>query len=151
MATVQGGLCTANRGHVNGFKVVSLLGAALFLWLFYSLLFSPGSVCDGFGIERSEALFVIARRASVLMLGFAVLLFLVRDVPPSPARRSIAAAVAVTFAGLAILGSYEIFRGAMKSSVWRVVATEVAFAASFVTLWVLDLRLWRRERVEPDR
>lgn len=126
--------------QVSGFKVVSLLGSALFLWLFYSLLFTPASICEGFGIPASEPLFVIARRTSALMLGFAVLLFLARNAPPSAARRAISAAAAAAFAGFAILGSYEILRGVMKRSVWMVVAIEVAFAASFATLWATDLR-----------
>jgi hypothetical protein len=131
----------AQRVSMSGFKVVSGLAALLFLALFVNLFFFPGSLCEGFGIEASPSLFIIARRASALMLGFAVLLLATITAPPSPTRRAVSLAAGVTMAGFALTGSYEILRGALRSSVWGAVGVETAFAIAFVTLWVMERRI----------
>lgn len=133
----------AQRTHrmtMSGFEVVSGLAALLFLALFVTLLFFPGSLCESFGIEGSPSLFVIARRASMLMLGFAVLLLAVRTARPSPARRAVSLAAGVTMAGFASTGSWELVRGTLRTSVWGAVAVEVAFAVAFLVLWVAEGR-----------
>lgn len=126
------------RWKFGAFQVVSVLAAALFAWLFAQMQFTPREFCAGFGVEAPIGTVILVRRASMLMLGFAVLLFLARNAPPSPLRRAVAVAVAVTMAGFATMGTQELLRGTLPPSVWVVVGVESAFAAAFLALWVCE-------------
>ncbi len=131
---------TDARWRVGAFTVASILAAALFAWLFAQMQLTPREFCAGFGLEPSVGLVLMVRRASMLMLGFAVLLFLARRAPPSPLRRAVSLSVAVTMAGFAAMGTQELLRGALPPAVWAVVGIEVAFAATFLGLWLIELR-----------
>lgn len=141
----------AERRRWEAFRVVSVLAAALFVGLFVQLLFTPGALCEGFGLAPSEAVFVLERRVSMLMLGVAVLLLGAQRAPPSPVRRAISLGAALSFAGFACTGSYEVLRGAMKPSVWGAVAVEVAFAVAFLALGIADGRALAARAREADR
>ena len=81
---------------------LSLLTGLLYLWLFYQLLFTPVEMLKGFGVAADPHAIYLAKRISVLMLGFAVLLLLGLRLNPSAARAVIAAAVATNMAGFAL-------------------------------------------------
>lgn len=129
---------TSVRWRFGAFTVASILAAALFAWLFAQMQLTPREFCAGFGLEPSVGLVLMVRRASMLMLGFAVLLFLARRAPPSPLRRAVSLSVALTMAGFAAMGTQELLRGALPPAVWAVVGIEVAFAATFLGLWVVE-------------
>lgn len=84
------------------FTCLSLLTGLLYLWLFYQLLFTPVEMLKSFGLAAEPHAFYLAKRISVLMLGFAVLLMLGSRLKPSAARAVIAAAVATNMAGFAL-------------------------------------------------
>ncbi len=138
------------QAKTGGFEITSVLAALLFLALFVTLLLFPGALCDTFGIQGSDALFILARRASMLMLGFAVLLLAVRHAPPSPARRAVSLATGVTMAGFAAMGSWELVRGTIRSVVWGSVALELAFAVAFLWLWIAERRGEGKARAGGD-
>jgi len=129
-----------NLTNLNKFKVASVLTSALYFYLFISLLLFPESLCKDFGITGNESVYFLARRASMLMLGFSVLLFLARNVSPSVARQTIAFAIGLNMAGFALLGSFELIRGFVKSSILSVIVIEILVAAIYFSFWVSDRR-----------
>jgi len=87
---------------IQAFRWLSLLTGLLYLWLFYQLLFTPAQMLRSFGVEADAHTVYLAKRISVLMLGFSILLFLSSPLLPSRGRAVIATAVAVNMAGFAI-------------------------------------------------
>jgi len=85
----------------NLFRWLSLLTGLLYLSLFYQLLFTPEQILQSFGIGAEPHIIYLARRISVLMLGFSVLVLLACNLRSSKARAVIATAVAVNMAGFA--------------------------------------------------
>ena len=85
----------------NLFRWLSLLTGLLYLSLFYQLLFTPEQILQSFGIGAEPYIIFLARRISVLMLGFSVLVLLACNLRSSKARAVIATAVAVNMAGFA--------------------------------------------------
>ncbi len=124
--------------NMNRFKVVCVLTSMLYLYLFVSLLLFPESFCRDLGITGSESLYFLARRASALMLGFSVLLFLARNVPPSAARQAIALSVGVNMAAFALLGSFEWIRGFVNKSILSAIVTEVLVAVFYFSFFISD-------------
>jgi hypothetical protein len=130
----------ATHSNWSAFKIVSVLAAALYAALFVSLLVFPASSCRGFGLTVSDSLILLARRASMLMLGFSALAFLSRNAQPSPLRRAISFAVGINMAGFAASGTYELLRGALAQTMWGAVAVEVTLAVLYFGFWVRDGR-----------
>jgi len=73
----------------NTYQMMSYLTAALYFYLFVMLLFFPSSFLNELGIESTASADFLARRAAMLMLGFAVLVFLGRKVSDSMARQGL--------------------------------------------------------------
>ncbi len=105
---------------------------ALFVVLFITLLIMPQFIFWLFGVPQSETADLIARRASMLFLGFAVVGWSARNAPPSPLRSGISLGIVVMMAGLACTGSYEFLRGFANWPILLAVATECAFALIFL-------------------
>ncbi len=113
----------------NPFRWLSLATGLLYLWLFYQLLFTPPQMLQGFGVGAEAHTVFLARRISVLMLGFSVLLLLSYGLPPSRARGAIAAAVSVNMAGFAINSFWGVAHGILTDSAIPVVGSIEAFIA----------------------
>ena len=99
------------------YKIVSVATSLLFLYLFVQLLFMPASFIKDLGLQPSEAGCVLARRASMFMLGISVLMFGARNLPNSKARQTICMATGITLFGLSCAGSYEYIKGTVNSSI----------------------------------
>ncbi len=126
--------------NLNKFKVMSVLTSALYFYLFVSLLLFPESFCKDVGIMGGESLYFLARRASTLMLGFSVLLFLVRNTPPSVVRQAIAFSIGVNMAGFALSGSLGLVAGLVNTSIVNAIVIEVLVAAIYFSFGVFDGR-----------
>jgi hypothetical protein len=126
--------------NLNKFKLMSVLTSALYFYLFVLLLLFPESLCKDFGITGNESFNFLARRASTLMLGFSVLLFLVRNTPPSVVRQAIVFSISLNMAGFALLGSFELIRGFVNTSILSAIVIEVFIAAIYFSFWVSDKR-----------
>lgn len=113
------------------FKIVSITTSALFLYLFVQLLFMPDSFIKDLGLQPSEAGCVLARRASMFMLGISVLMFGARNLPHSKARQIICMATGITLFGLSCVGSYEFIRGTVNSSILIAITCETILWISF--------------------
>ncbi len=87
-----------------------------------------------------ESLYFLARRASTLMLGFSVLLFLVRNTPPSVVRQAIAFSIGVNMTGFALSGSLGLIGGLVNMSIVNAIVIEVLVAAIYFSFGVFDGR-----------
>ncbi|WP_321424185.1 hypothetical protein [uncultured Bacteroides sp.] len=113
------------------YKIVSIATSALFLYLFVQLLFMPDSFIKDLGLQSSEAGQVLARRASMFMLGISVLMFGTRNLPHSKARQTICMATGITLFGLSCVGSYEFIKGTVNSSILVAIICETILWLSF--------------------
>ncbi|MGJ8626521.1 MAG: hypothetical protein ACSHXB_06130 [Sulfitobacter sp.] len=107
--------------------VAALVTAALFL----CLLLQPGIIHWLFDITSEQATDLMSRRAGVLFLGLAIIIFQARRAPQSPLRRGITLGIAVMMTGLALLGMAEYFRGAAGMGIWLAICVEVIFAVLY--------------------
>jgi hypothetical protein len=118
------------------YKVLSYATALLYFYLFYSLLFAPESFVRDMGLAGSETTFILARRAAMLMLGFAVLAFFGAGSAASAARRVITLAICVNMAGFATMSLVEYFRGTVNSSILQAAAIEIFLAVAYFLVWL---------------
>lgn len=127
-----------NFKNLNKFKTASILTSALYFYLFIILLLFPESLCEDFGIEGNETFYFLARRASMLMLGFSTLLFLVRNTIPSVSRQVIAFSVSLNMVGFALMGTFELVRGFLEISILQVITIELLVSVIFFFLFLSD-------------
>ena len=120
------------------FQVLSMCTSALCFYLFCSLLFAPQSFFADLGIEGTETAYFVGRRASMLMLGFSVLLFLGRNTAHSPARQAIALSICVAMLGLSLTGIYEFARGFVANGILMPIAIELTLAAAYFYVWLTN-------------
>jgi len=121
------------------FRFMAIASAiiAAVLTLVYGLM--PGQVYAIFSIDDGgPAAEFISRRAAVLFLGYAVLLWALRNAPPSAERRAVCLAAAVMTGVLALLGTAEVLRGFAGPLTWSVIVLEFALMAGFARLWFRD-------------
>ena len=122
------------------FRWLSLLTGLLYFWLFYQLLFTSAEILKSFGVEANAHTVFLAKRISVLMLGFAALLLLAAKLPQSPARAVIGAAVSVNMAGFAINSFWGAFHGLLTDPAIPLVgAVESLIAIAYAYSAVTDL------------
>jgi hypothetical protein len=123
-------------GNPVVYKILSYATALLYFYLFVTLLFSPASFLAGVGLAGSESAFILARRAAMLMLGFAVLAFFGAGVPASAARQALTLAICVNMAGFATMSLVEYFRGTVNSSILQAAAIEAFLAVAYFLIWL---------------
>ena len=116
------------------YRIVCVACAVLFSALFIQLLFYPESFITGVGMETSSAAIVVTRRASVLMLGLAFVLFSSLWLQSTVTRRLISGSMALVMFGLAALGSYELYYGTVSSAIKPAIVIELVFGLSFLVL-----------------
>lgn len=120
------------------FQVASVLTAALYAYLFVSLLLAPASMLQDLGVEGSASLDFLARRVSALMLAFAALLFLARNASRSPVRAAISFSVGLNMAGFAVSSLSALLSGRADPSVWVVFVIEGVVAVAFFAFCASD-------------
>ena len=113
------------------FKIVSIITSALFAYLFFLLLTDSGSFLKDIGLQSSTATFVLARRASMFMLGISVLMLGSIHLPHSKARQIICLSTGITMLGLACMGSMEYINGNLNSSIVPAIVIETLLGVSF--------------------
>lgn len=112
------------------YQIVSIATSALLVYLFSQAFFFSDSFVEGFGLEPSIATQVLAPRTSMFMLGLAVLMFSSRNLPASNTRQFICLSIGITFFGCACLGTYELIKGTVNSSILVAISIETI-------LWIL--------------
>ncbi|MCF6326546.1 MAG: hypothetical protein L3J21_04540 [Devosiaceae bacterium] len=119
------------------FKFLASAGAfiAAILTLLYGL--APNSVYAIFSIDSGGPTGdFISRRAAVLFLGYAVLMWGLRNAPPSAERRAVCLAAVVMTGGLALLGIGEVLRGFAGPYTWVPIVLELLLMSGFARLLI---------------
>jgi hypothetical protein len=135
----------------NTYQIVSCLTAALYLYLFVMLLCFPGSFLKDVGIETTASADFLARRAAMLMLGFAVLSFWGRKISHSFARKVMALAISVNMTGFAVMGLVEFGRGFANSGILTAVTIESILAVAYFLFWLAARRAEYPENTHPGK
>jgi hypothetical protein len=120
------------------FKIVSIATSVLFVYLFSQLFFISDSFVRGLGLEPSVTSLVLSRRASMFMLGIAILLFASRNLPQSKTRQIICFSTGTTLFGLACMGSYEFIKGNVNSSIIIAISIETILWISYGIIILKD-------------
>lgn len=121
------------------YKILTIATSALFVYLFTMLFFSSDSFMTDIGLEPSMASLVLARRAAVLMLGFAVLTFGARNLVASKSRQVVCLTVCITMFGLSCMGTYEYMNGNINASIMTAIIIETILWISYGFVAVKDL------------
>jgi len=118
------------------YRIVSYIATLLYLYLFSILLFAPQSLLKDIGVAGNESAYFLARRASMLMLGFAILSFNGRNASCSIARQAITLSISISMAGLAVLSYFEYLRGFAGKGILPAGAIESVLAVIYFILWL---------------
>ena len=114
------------------YKILSILTSLLFFYLFYTLMFDVQGLCSSLGLEGNEVSDFLAKRASMLMLGFGVLLLVGANVKASACQVVISMGVAVCMLGLGTMSGYEYFRGFVNSGMLPPMIVELVLGVAFL-------------------
>jgi hypothetical protein len=116
------------------YPLVSKLASALCFILFICLLLAPSLIYWIFGLDGNEVSDLIARRAAMMFMGLAAIIFLSRNAEPSQLRQSLCLGLAIMMGALAIIGIFEFLRGAVGVGIWLAITTEITFALAYFKL-----------------
>ena len=115
------------------FKNLMIAGCLLFAALAVGLVFAPTLFCTLFGLPSDDSALVMARRAGVLMVGFSILTYVLRNLPPTPLRHNVMKGFIVKLLLMAGLGIIELISANVGTGILLAVVTEIAFALAFWT------------------
>lgn len=118
------------------FRLTCLTAAILYLALALILAFIPQIVYWLFSLTQNELGDFLARRASALFLGLALLCFLTHRSELPETRNVVSLVVGVTMSTLVFFGIYEFARGYAGIGILIAIAIEIALAVSFLKLWL---------------
>lgn len=128
------------KDNMKTFKILCTITSLLFLFLSLQLLFNTSSFIEDMGLKPAIASLVVGRRASILMLGLSVLLFISRNLKDPAAIKNISVSTGVTMIGLASMGTYEYFTGSVNSSIFVSIIIESVLGLSFLFVLQKDLK-----------
>lgn len=124
----------------NFFKIVSVITAVIFAYLFLTLLLNSEAFINDLGLQASEPALILARRASIFMLGVSILMIGSINLPNSKARQIICLATGITMFGLSCMGTYELIKGTVNTSMLTAIIIETILWISFGIIFFTNRR-----------
>lgn len=118
------------------FKTITTITAILCFILFITALLFPELLAMLFQIEGNEAAYFVARRAAILFMGLAVLLWFMRNSNHSSSIRAVCAGMSFLWIGMAVLGTIEFLRGYAGIGIIPPVIMELSIGISYSKLWL---------------
>jgi uncharacterized membrane protein YiaA len=128
------------------FKIVSVITAVIFAYLFLTLLLNSETFINDLGLPSSEPASILARRTSIFMLGISILMIGSINLPNSKARQIICLATGITMFGLSCMGTYELIKGTVNTSMLTAIIIETTLWVSFGIIFFTN----RRKTIEPN-
>ena len=122
------------------FRILNQATAALSLGLFTCLLLAPQLIFALFAMEGGESAAILARRAAMLFLGLAMILWQTRNFENPEVCRAVAAGLATTMLSLAGLGLFEFLRGSVGPGIGVAMVAEIVVGVLYLKLWIEHLR-----------
>ncbi|WP_435205878.1 hypothetical protein [Tateyamaria sp. 1078] len=92
----------------------------------------PNVVTAAWGLMLAGDAAFMGQRLAAAFAGFAVMLFLVRDAPPSPARRALASGVATALLLVAGVGVLGMAQGVVGGGILLAIAVELVIAMALI-------------------
>ncbi len=114
------------------FRSVATLSGGLFAVLAMAFFVVPNVVTAAWGLFLEGDAAFVGQRFAAAFAGFAVMLFLVRDAPPSPARRAVAFGVAAAMFLVAIVGLLGLAQGTVGGGIFMAIAVELVIGTALV-------------------
>lgn len=114
------------------FRSVATLGAALFAVLAMAFFVVPNVVTAAWGLLLEGDAAFIGQRLAAAFAGFAVMLFLVREAPPSPARRAVAFGVSTAMFLVAAVGALGLAQGIVGGGILLAILVELVIGTALV-------------------
>lgn len=130
----------------NLFKISAYGTSILFLYLFVELFFLNDSFVLDLGLEPSVTTQILSRRVAMFMFGISVLMFLARNLKASQARIIISAATGITLLGLSIMGTYELVRASVNSSMLIAIIIETIFWLAYLVIIYKDKSVLSKQK-----
>lgn len=118
------------------FHVLATVAAVICFALAAIWLLAPQVLFSILGLEYSQSAGLISRRSAALFVGIGIMLFLARNVVPSPARDALSIGFIVACLVLAGLGVFEFIKNRARIGILLAVAVEVMLAVAFIA-WTL--------------
>jgi len=116
------------------YKLACIIASLLYFFLFYILQFKPEKITSDLGLTGNDVAYVFIKRASILMLGFGVLLFLGRNVEEVKSKYVISISVSVCMLGLALMSTLEFVKGNLSNGVITPLVIESFVGITFMLL-----------------
>lgn len=117
------------------YRNVSSLAAVIFFVLFVTLISLPEVVYWLFSLQENELGNFLAKRASVLFLGFSILCFLSRNSSNSEVQHVVSVTVGSAMGAMALLGIYELAFGSVGAGILVAVFIEIIVSVLFFQCW----------------
>ena len=114
------------------FRSVATLGATLFSVLAVAFFAVPNVVTAAWGLLLEGDAAFMGQRLAAAFAGFAVMLFLVRDAPASPARRAVAFGVATALLLVACVGVLGMIQDTVGGGILLAIVVEVVIGAALI-------------------
>lgn len=99
-------------------------------------MFKPELMLQSWGVAYSAEVALIARRLAAFYLGVGAVLFLAKDLAPSPARAALTQGMAMLFAMVALMGLLEWNAGHVTHHILVAVTLELMLASAFLFISV---------------
>jgi hypothetical protein len=128
------------KKNLNIFKIICIANSLLFFYLFFQLFFDSYSFVRDLGLLPSETVAILCRRTAMFMLGLSILMFLSKNLPHSTARQFICLSTGITMLGLASMGSTELIRGTVNSSMLVAISIETILGSSFLITFFKNMK-----------
>ncbi len=121
---------------MNIYKILNWFTSLLCLYLFYVLLFDATSFFTDIEVDACQAAYILAKRASMMMLGISILLFLSKNLQHSDARQIIIISSAMIMLGFATMGSFELIRGNIGTAIIGAIVIEISIGISYIFVFL---------------
>ncbi|SEW11608.1 hypothetical protein SAMN04488515_1131 [Cognatiyoonia koreensis] len=120
------------------YRLAASVTALVCVILFPILLLATPSYMGTYGVASNAEAAFMSRRASPMLLGLGVLLWMSRRTTDGASIRAISAGVSVTFAGIAATGIYEFVSSVAHWYILIAAVGELVIAAVFLRFVLLS-------------
>lgn len=113
------------------FRLASTLTAIVCFILFALFLIVPGTYTATYGVEAGTGGVFFGRRLSPMVLGLALMLWMLRGTRDLAVQRAVAVTMIVIFAGVAATGVFEFVTGFASTAILVAALGELIIAGVF--------------------
>lgn len=116
------------------FNELAVITAGLFSLIAAVWLFAPTRFLMAWGVKASAETSLMGKRLAALYAGVALMFFMARNAPPSSLLAALISGLICTCLILALLGSYERFKGRASNGIFIAVFIELALALLWISV-----------------